>query len=99
VPPSALVEDSIPFVDLDARWQGQSGPGARWIAVDGAARGARLGWDVFGDGASGSVAVLTLYPRLEQTGTIPRKFIKAEPLLEQGLALSLALVDALAAAR
>jgi hypothetical protein len=99
VPPSALVEDSIPFVDLDARWQGQTGPGSRWIAVEGAARGARLGWDVFGEGAGAAVAVLTLYPRLEETGVIPRKFIKAEPLLEHGLSLSLTLVYALGATR
>jgi hypothetical protein len=98
-PPSATVEDSIPFVDLDATWQGAGGSAARWIAVDGAARGARLGWDVAPEGASGAVAVLSLYPRLEATGSIPRRLIAAEPLLEHGMALSLALVDAVSAAR
>jgi hypothetical protein len=94
-PPSATVEDGIPFVDFDATWQGLPGPAARWIASAGAAQGARLGWDVLaaGEGAPAVVA-LTLYPRLEQTGGIPRRFIAAEPLLEHGLALALAFVDA-----
>jgi hypothetical protein len=94
-PRSATVEDSIPFVDFDATWQGLPGPGARWIASAGAARGARLGWDVLpaGEGAPAVVA-LTLYPRLEETGGIPRRFVAAEPLLEHGLALALAFVDA-----
>jgi hypothetical protein len=45
------------------------------------------------------VAVLTLAPRLELTGSIPRRFIAAEPLLEQGLTLALAFVDAVSATR
>jgi hypothetical protein len=78
------------------------GPRSRWTAVAGAARGARLGWDVRPAPASAhrpasSIAALTLYPRLEQTGGIPRRFIAAEPLLESGLALALAFVDAVAA--
>ena len=48
-------------------------------------------------GQTRSVVVLSLYPRLEQTGMIPRRLIAAEPLLEHGLALSLAFVDALGA--
>ena len=45
-------------------------------------------------GAAGAIAALTLYPRLETTGSIARRFIAAEPLLEEGLALALAFVDA-----
>ena len=41
-----------------------------------------------------SIAALTLYPRLETTGAIARRFIAAEPLLEEGLSLALAFVDA-----
>jgi hypothetical protein len=98
-PPSAMVEDSIPFVDLDATWQAAGDASLRWTAVDGAARGARLGWDVAADGPTSAVAVLTLYPRLEATGSIPRRLIDAEPLLEHGMSLSLAFVDAVSAAR
>ena len=44
-------------------------------------------------GAS-TIAALTLYPRIEATGSIARRFIAAEPLLEEGLSLALAFVDA-----
>jgi hypothetical protein len=95
--PTVTVEDGIPFVDLDATWQAQTGPRALWwVAVEGAARGAWFGWDVQPT-SGGTQAVLTLQPRLEQTGTIPRRFIAAEPLLEHGMALALAFVDALGA--
>jgi hypothetical protein len=40
------------------------------------------------------MAVLTLYPRVEATGSIARRFIAAEPLLEEGLSLAVAFVDA-----
>jgi hypothetical protein len=97
VGPTVTVEDSIPFVDLDATWRAQPGPRSRWwSAVEGAARGAWFGWDVQ-PARGGAQAVLTLQPRLEQTGTIPSRFIAAEPLLEHGLALALAFVDALGA--
>jgi hypothetical protein len=91
--PGADVRDNLPLVDLDASWAAEPGPGARWIATAGATRGARLGWDVY-PGANGSIAALTLYPRLETTGSIARRFIAAEPLLEEGLSLALAFVDA-----
>ena len=42
------------------------------------------------------MAVFSLHPRVETTGYLPRKLIEAEPLLEHGLALGLAYVDALA---
>jgi hypothetical protein len=93
-PASAHVEDSIPFVDFDADWQGQPGLAPRWIATGGAARGARLGWQVAPARGGGAVAALALYPRLERTGRVPRGLIEAEPLLEHAMALALAFVDA-----
>jgi hypothetical protein len=100
-PPSAEVEDSIPFVDLDATWSGQPSrpPSARWTATAGATTGARLGWDVYpapiaGASPASTIAVLSLYPRLERTGFVARRTIAAEPLFEHGLALALAFVDA-----
>ncbi|HSS40589.1 MAG TPA: hypothetical protein VLT58_17620 [Polyangia bacterium] len=97
--PGADVKDNLPLVDCDASWTAQPGPGPRWMATAGATRGARLGWDVYPTaagpgGAAGSIAALTLYPRLEATGSIARRFIAAEPLLEEGLSLALAFVDA-----
>jgi hypothetical protein len=97
-PATVVVEDSIPFVDLDATWQARPLAHARaWTAVEGAARGAWFGWQVADVPAVGTEAILSLAPRLEQTGSIPRRLIDAEPLLEHGLALALALVDALGA--
>jgi hypothetical protein len=95
---TVVVEDSIPFVDLDATWQPAPRTPGAWLAVAGAARGAWFGWTT-GPRDGGSVAVLTLAPRLELTGSIPRRFIAAEPLLEQGLTLALAFVDAVSATR
>jgi carbon monoxide dehydrogenase subunit G len=92
--PGAAVEDDLPLVDCDDTWVAQPGPEARWIAVAGATRGARLGWSVApGPGGTATIAALTLYPRLELTGSMGRKFIAAEPLLEEGLALALAFAD------
>ena len=90
--PGADVEDDLPLVDCDATWTSVSGPAPRWLATAGATRGAHLGWDVY-PGAS-TIAALTLYPRIEATGSIARRFIAAEPLLEEGLSLALAFVDA-----
>ncbi len=96
--PGADVKDNLPLVDFDASWSAQPGSAPRWVATAGATRGARLGWDVYPSsgspgGAGGSIAALTLYPRLETTGSIARRFIAAEPLLEEGLSLALAFVD------
>ncbi len=91
--PGAEVKDNLPLVDCDATWTAEPGTAPRWVATAGATRGARLGWDVVPD-AAGSIATLTLYPRLEATGTVGRKFIAAEPLLEEGLSLALAFADA-----
>ena len=58
-----------------------------------------MGWDVrAGPTATTSVAVMSLHPRLDSTGYVPRKLIEAEPLLEHGLALGLAYVDAVSLA-
>jgi hypothetical protein len=51
-----------------------------------------MGWDVLP--ATPTVAVYSLHPRIETTGYLPRKLIEAEPLLEHGLALGLAYVNA-----
>ena len=88
----ADVVDDLPLVDCDATWTAEPGSALRWVATAGATRGARLGWDLF-PGAS-TIAALTLYPRVEATGSIARRFIAAEPLLEEGLSLALAFVDA-----
>ena len=45
------------------------------------------------------MAVFSLHPRIETTGYLPRKLIEAEPLLEHGLAVGLAYVDAMALLR
>ncbi len=87
----ADVVDDLPLVDCDATWTAQPGSALRWVATAGATRGARLGWNLY-PGAS-TIAALTLYPRVEATGSIARRFIAAEPLLEEGLSLALAFVD------
>jgi hypothetical protein len=87
--PAWEVDTSLPFVDLDATWAVRPGPPLRAQAVDDDARGALLGWDLDADAMA-----FSLYPRLEKTGYVARKFIEAEPLLEHGLALALAYVDA-----
>jgi hypothetical protein len=94
------VDSRFPFVDFDAVWSIQPGPPLRGQVVGGDARGAVLGWDVLEGPAPGaSIAVFSLYPRLETSGYIPRKFIQAEPLLEHGLSLGVAYVDALSLVR
>jgi hypothetical protein len=98
--PGAEVEDNLPLVDFDATWIADPGSTARWTVAAGATRGAHLGWNVFAPGGTppgpappSTLAALTLYPRLEATGTVARRFIQAEPLLEEGLALALAYTD------
>ncbi len=91
----AEVQDNLPLVDLDATWIADPGLAPRWTVAAGATRGARLGWDIYPlPGVAPTLAALTLYPRLEATGTVARRFIQAEPLLEEGLALALAFTDA-----
>jgi hypothetical protein len=91
----AEVEDNLPLVDLDATWTAERGPAPRWTVSSGSTIGAHLGWNLYPvAGALPTFAVLTLYPRLEATGVVARRFIQAEPLLEEGLALALAYVNA-----
>ncbi len=99
------VKDNLPLVDFDTVWQLSRDRAAGFTAraTDGATRGALFAWDVrpapATDGARGSVAIFSLYPRLDTAGYVPRKFIAAEPLLEHGMALALAYVDAMSMAR
>lgn len=88
------IDADLGLCDLDAEWETTPGPPTRARAVRGATRGAALALDAFPDGG-GSVGVLSLAPRLEAAGWMPRRFIRAEPLLEHGLALALAYVDAM----
>jgi hypothetical protein len=95
--PTIVVEDSIPFVELDATWRALPDRARAWSAIAGAAQGAWFGWQVGEREDAPPVVVLTAQPRLDRTGSIPRRFIEAEPLLEHGLALALTFVDALSA--
>ena len=89
--PSAHIEDDLPLMDLDATYAPQAP--MRWVAVDGATRGARLGWTVVPQGGHGATLALSSYPRLETSGSIARRFMAAEPLLEAGLALAVAFAN------
>jgi hypothetical protein len=102
IPPALTweVDSRFPFVDFDAVWSIQPGPPLRGQVVKGDARGAVLGWDVLdGPAPNTAVAVFSLHPRLETSGYVPRKFIQAEPLLEHGLSLGVAYVDAVSLLR
>lgn len=88
------VDATFPFFDFDATWDIQTSSALHATASDGDAKGAAWSWHAVPAGAAGSAAVFALYPRVERLGYMPRKFIDKEPLLESGLALSLAYVDA-----
>ena len=94
------VEDNVAFVDLDATWDVAYAPAARATVIDGATRGAVLGWQTFPDPnrAGAAIAVLSVHPRLDASGYVARKMIAAEPLMEQALALALTYADAAALA-
>ncbi|MGB8294885.1 MAG: hypothetical protein WCG85_05610 [Polyangia bacterium] len=85
------VDSSVPFLDLDATWKIGMQPW-RALSVAGACQGAAMGLDLFPANA-GTALVLSLHPRLEKAGYVPRKSIASEPLLEHGLSLGLAVVD------
>ncbi len=91
------LDASFPFLDLDATWKIRMQPW-RALSVAGACQGAAMGLDLFPNGAV-TAAVLSLYPRLDKAGYVPRKSIESEPLLEHGLALGVALVDAITLVR
>jgi len=96
------VEDDVAFVDFDATWDIAYAPSARATVIDGATRGAVLGWQTFPspDGArpGSSLAVLSEHPRMDASGYVARKMIAAEPLMEHALALALTYADAAALA-
>lgn len=92
------LESNLPLFSLDGTYRISPHP---WRArmVDGDCTGAVLGLDVVqARGAGRSILVLSRHPRLDRAGYVPRKLIAAEPLLEQGLALALTLVEAVALA-
>ena len=94
----AEVEDSLPFVDLEATWIAEPGNSPRWTATDGVTTGARLGWEVYpidprANAGAPTLMALMMYPRLETTGRLARKAIASEPLLEHGLAVAVAFAD------
>ena len=91
------VDAGFPFLDLDATWKIGMQPW-RAVSVAGACQGAEMGLDLLPSGAATTV-VLSLYPRLEKAGFVPRKSIESEPLLEHGLSLGLAVVDAIGLVR
>jgi hypothetical protein len=91
------VEAGFPFLNLGATWKIATRPW-RAVSVAGDGQGAVMGLDLFPAAAS-TAFVLSIYPRLEKAGYVPRKSIESEPLLEQGLALGLALVDTISLAR
>jgi len=92
------VEGDMLFTDFDATWRVEAAAGGgvpvRATAVAGRTRGAVLGWDVIATPGGRALALFSLNPLLETTGWLPRRFIEAEPLLEHGLSLALAYVDA-----
>ena len=91
------VDSSLPFVDFDSIWSVSPQPRFRAAARGGDWQGAVMGWDLVPGPApaDGCLAVFSTHPRVERTGYLPRKLIEAEPLLEHGLALGLAYVNAL----
>jgi hypothetical protein len=91
------VDSSLPFVDFDTTWEVTPRPRFRARAPSGDWSGAVMGWDLVPARAPGAaVAVFSLHPRIENVGYVPRRLVEAEPLLEHGLALGLAYVDAAA---
>jgi len=91
------VDGSFPFLDFDATWKVVTRPW-RAFSVKGDCQGAAMALDLIPSGR-GTAAILSLYPRLEKVGYVPRKSIESEPLLEHGLSLGLAMVDAISLAR
>ena len=92
------VDATFPFVDFDAHWWVATQPRFRAAARGGDWQGAVMGWDLLPPRAGatgGCLAVFSSHPRVDETGYLPRKLIEAEPLLEHGLALGLAYVQAL----
>lgn len=89
-----MVDATFPFLDFDAQWDVSVAHTVNAVAVEGDAKGALWSWHVIAADPHNSVAVFSSYPRIDRLGYMPRKFIEKEPLLEQGLALALAYVNA-----
>ncbi len=70
------------------------------MVIEGATRGAVLAWHALPvrESPGQALAILAMHPRLDAAGFVERRLIAAEPLLEHGLALALAYVDAAAVA-
>jgi len=92
------IHASFPFVSFDGSWDIGLGKTLRGVCTAGEGKGAVLGWDAVAVD-DGSFAAFTMHPRLDRLGYLPRKFIEAEPLLEHGLSMGLAYVDAIALMR
>lgn len=91
------VDASFPFLDFDATWNVVVSSNLRATAVAGPGRNAVWAWHAVpgrDPSARATWLVFSLYPRLDKLGFLPRKFIEKEPLLEGGLALALAYVNA-----
>lgn len=89
-----MIDATFPFLDFDAHWDVTVGQSITATAVEGDAKGALWAWHVMPADAHTSVAVFSSYPRIDRLGYMPRKFVAKEPLLEHGLALALAYVNA-----
>ena len=93
------VVDRVPLADLDAAWSVELTPPGRATAIAGDTRGAVLAWQAApAQDGQGSTVVLSMHPRLDAAGFVERRLIAAEPLLEHGLGIALAYVDAAAMA-
>jgi hypothetical protein len=87
------VETNLPLFSLGGTWKIWPRPWrARMVAGDG--KGAVMGIDILKAKAPlSAMVVLSQHPRMDQAGYVARKLIAAEPLLEQGLALALSMVE------
>ena len=94
--PCWQIKTNLPVFSLDGTWKIWPRPWrARMVAGD--TRDAVMGIDVLPAKTAGrTTVVLSQHPRLDLSGFVARKLIAAEPFLEQGLALALTVVDAVA---
>jgi hypothetical protein len=88
------VETNLPFFSVGGTWKIAPQPWrARMVAGDTA--GAVLALDFLpGRDKGRTTVVMSQHSRMDQAGFFPRKLIEAEPFLEHGLALALAVVEA-----
>jgi hypothetical protein len=93
------VDAGLPFVDFDATWSLLAQRPLRALARSGDWTAPVIGVDVVARALDRSAVVFMTHPRVDRTGFIPRRLITAEPLLEHGLGLGLAFVNAQALTR